>query len=137
MSEHELKVFTVEEANGLIPVLTELLEELQKRHAEAAELEVQIDAAELISGSDRDSAAQELEQLISKHGELAGEFYALVDEIHSHGCYLKDVDLGLIDFYGVVDGRVVYLCWRLGEEEVGYWHEVGEGYANRHPLESK
>lgn len=131
---NELKVFTIEEANALLPALTQLLNELKKKRDEASDLEVQIDAIELVTHSGSGASVKELNTLLERHQEIVAEFYAIVDEIHSNRCFLKDVDLGLIDFYGVIDGRMVYLCWRLGEERVSFWHEVGQGYSNRKPL---
>ena len=137
MNENEVKVFTLEEANELLPVLTELLHDLRKKRDQAAEIEVQIDALELVSNGGENTSARELEKLIEKHQQVVSEFYDMVDEIQSNGCFLKDVDLGLIDFYGVVEGRIVCLCWRLGEERIGFWHDVKEGYADREPLASE
>lgn len=134
MNENEVKVFTREEANELLPVLSDLLRELQEERCKAAELEVQIDALELIRDGKDQAANRELEKLIEKHRQVVAKFYEIADEIHSHGCLLKDVDLGLIDFYGVVEGHIVCLCWRLGEEQVRFWHEVKEGYAGRELL---
>src|SRR5260370_36452525 len=59
---------------------------------------------------------------------------ALAAELERFGCELKDPDTGLIDFLSLRDGRVVYLCWRLGEERVNYWHELQTGFAGRQPL---
>ena len=132
--EKELKVFTLEEANQLLPLLEQLIEELQQKQEEAGQLEVEVDATELITDSSEQRSSKGLSQLTERHQQLVNEFYEIVDKIHSHRCFLKDVDLGLVDFYGNVDGRVVYYCWRLGEERIGFWHEVGQGYATRQPL---
>ena len=129
---NELKLFTLHEANGLIPRLSELLARLHEKRDEINSMEVKIDALELIT--EHAHRAEELNDLTQAHQVLAAEFYHLVDEIHACGCFLKDLDIGLVDFYGVVDGEVVYLCWRLGETQVCHWHEVGKGFANRHPL---
>ena len=128
-------MFTIAECNELIPVLTQLLTELQKKRDEVNELEAQVDAMELVCDSENPRSVEALDRLIESHQGLVAEFYTLVDHIHEHGCFLKDVDLGLIDFYGVIDQRMVCLCWRLGENEVGFWHEVDEGYAGRQPLD--
>lgn len=130
---NELKVFTLEEANQLLPVMTKLILELQAKRDLAVNTEVQIDSLELISNSD-DASAKELFHLTEAYRQIVREFYALIDQIHEIGCFLKDVDLGLIDFYGVLSGRVVYLCWRFGEPKINYWHETGEGFAQRQPL---
>lgn len=136
MNENEVKVFTLEEANELLPILTELIHDLRKKRDQAAEIEIQIDALELVSEGGENTSARELERLMEKHQQAVSEFYDLVDEIQLNGCLLKDVDLGLIDFYGVVKGRIVCLCWRIGEKRVGFWHDVKEGYAGREPLTS-
>ena len=133
---NEVRVFTIEECNRLLPVLTQQLTELQKKRQSAGDLEAQIDALELICNSESKKSTAELDQLIRKHQKIVNEFYALVDQIHEHGCYLKDADLGLVDFYGMIDGRMVCLCWRLGEQQVGFWHEVNSGFTNRKPIES-
>lgn len=130
---NELKIFTVSEASQLLPVLTNLISELHKKRALATQTEVQIDSLELIAGSD-EASKKEFEHLLDSYRRMVSEFYAVVDQIHELGCFLKDVDLGLIDFYGLVSGQVVYLCWKLGEPEIGYWHETGQGYSSRQPL---
>ncbi len=130
---NELKIFTVSEANQLLPVLTNLISELHKKRDLATQTEVRIDSLELIAGSD-EASKKELEHLLDAYRRLVSEFYAVVDQIHELGCFLKDVDLGLIDFYGLVSGQVVHLCWKLGESEISYWHETGQGYSSRQPL---
>lgn len=60
---------------------------------------------------------------------------ALVDEIQAHGCVIKDINAGLLDFWAQKDGRDVYLCWRYGEEKVAYYHELHTGFKGRRPFE--
>ena len=131
---NELKVFSIEEANRMIPVLSLLISELHRKRDSIVGVEVGVDALELVCDETKEAVPEGLEDLMSEHREAVREFDAVVDEIHSHGCYLKDIDLGLIDLYGIVDGRVVYLCWRLGEDRGRFWHEVGQGYAHRQSL---
>ncbi len=123
----DVKVFAIQEANELLPRLTLLLEELQTKRDQVADLEVKIDALELVGGN-------EIEELIKQREDLVAEFYVTVDEIHANGCFLKDADMGLIDFYGMLDGKLVLFCWRLGEETVGFWHDADKGYTWREPL---
>ncbi len=134
---NDVRVFTLDEANGLLPSLTRLLTELQKKREEVTAFETQIDALELISDPTAKHSVEELNRLIEKHHQSVAEFYAVVESVHQNGCFLKDVDLGLIDFFSVIEGRMVCLCWRLGEDKVRYWHEVNDGYAGREPLESQ
>ena len=134
MKENQVRLFTVEEANRLLPVLTELIRDLQEKRDQIAKAEVEIDTLELVADCDAKAPAHEFERLMAKHRQAVDQFYTIVDVIHSHECFLKDVDQGLIDFYGLVDGRVVFLCWRLGENGVSFWHEVTDGYTGREPL---
>ena len=132
---NEAKVFTVGEANKLLSALTELITQLHEQRDCVSDIEAQIDALELVSGPHSKKTNRELNQLVEKHHRLVAEFYAMVDQVQEHGCFLKDVDLGLIDFYGVVDGRMVYLCWQFGEQQVNHWHDIDGGYATRQPFE--
>ena len=131
---NELKVFKVEEANATLPKIVGLIEKLQKLRSELLSLEVEIDAVELVSEKDDSGASAPVSQRIEKYNKAVARFYETVDEVHSVGCFLKDVDLGLIDFYGLHEGRVVYFCWKLGEPAVTHWHEVGQGYMTRQPI---
>ena len=71
-----------------------------------------------------------------RHFHLLFELQELSSEIDSAGCHIKDLEGGLIDFPTIWEGREVYLCWKLGESEVGFWHEVDAGYAGRQPLKN-
>ena len=62
------------------------------------------------------------------------EMQKALDELDGLGVQLKDIDQGLVDFPSRRDGRVVYLCWRLGEETIAWWHDVDTGFAGRQPL---
>ncbi len=132
---NELKVFTAEEANRLLPRLTDLVMELQSRHRDILAKEVEIDTLELLYPSEEEGKpSPQMAREIENYNEWVNLFYTLIDEVHEMGCFLKDIDAGLIDFYTLYQGRVVYLCWKLGEKEVGFWHEVGRGYSYRQPI---
>ena len=135
MADNEARVFTLEEANDLLPGLSELIAALQEKRDAVAEIEVQIDAYELVAAGAKKKSDPQFERLMTEHQRVADEFHTIVDEIHSYGCFLKDVDLGLIDFYGTMNGRLVFWCWQSGEKQIGFWHEVDEGYPGRKPLE--
>jgi hypothetical protein len=62
------------------------------------------------------------------------KFQALIEEVESLGGTVKDYENGGIDFYGDVEGEIVYLCWRRGEDEIRYWHRLEDGYSKRQPL---
>ncbi len=131
--KNDIKVFTAQEANHLIPQLTLWIQELQQKRDEILSLEVEIDAQELIADKPEESLPSQISRLIEKYNKVVTRFYEIVDQVHATGCYLKDIDMGLVDFYSHYQGRVVYLCWKLGEPEVGFWHDIGQGYITRQP----
>ena len=132
---NQLKVFTAEEANQLIPKLTQLIAEFQTKQRDILAKEVEIDTLEILHPEiGEGKSSPEVAREVKIYNEWVNQFYAGIDEIHEMGCFLKDIETGLVDFYTVYQGRVVYLCWKLGEEEVNFWHEVGRGYAYRQPI---
>ena len=94
----QLRTFTVDEAQALIPTLAKLLTQLKEKQKDAMDFEAQIDALELITEKGSERSIRELNRLTEKHHAKATEFYAIMDKIHGFGCALKDVESGLIDF---------------------------------------
>lgn len=78
--------------------------------------------------------ADDLRKAQAELQKSVAEIDGLVERISEMGCELKDVDMGLIDFRTEMEGREVYLCWRLGEEHISYWHEMDAGFAGRQSL---
>jgi hypothetical protein len=64
------------------------------------------------------------------------KFDVLIHEIQATGVLIKDINLGLLDFPALKDGREVYLCWQYGEGEIAFWHEIEAGFAGRQPIDS-
>jgi hypothetical protein len=128
------EVFTLEEVNAKIPALRGIVgaqlsrrAAIQDRLASLGDLtdDIPDDFSELAT----DSAAVRV---------LKGELARLVDEyregwqeVEALGAVIKDPQIGLVDFYGRVDGNVVWLCWKYGEEEVTFYHSLDEGFAGR------
>lgn len=135
---YDVKTFTVDEANKLVPVLTPLVRQIEEKHSILLVLQAQVDALELISNGTAEHKpspnSEEAEKLVNQMRMLADEYQVLMDKIQSHGGYLKGVFPTLIDFFHTHKGDVVYLCWMLGESEITHWHEVGRGFAERHRL---
>lgn len=127
-----LRLFTVEQANELIPQLIPLLVTLRSNRAAALAVQRSIDELTPVMRSNGSGQrATELEEDLS---ELALRIATGIREITRMGVVVKDLDHGLVDFPSRRDGRVVYLCWRLGEERVAFWHEIDSGYFGRQPL---
>jgi hypothetical protein len=122
------RLFTLAEANALIPQVRQMLKDV-------------IEAREKIV-----EAQPELWPILEKAignggGKKAGEmlkFFEIIQHnaqaIQALGIEIKDINTGLIDFPSERDGRVVYLCWRYGEGDIEYWHDLDAGFAGRQPL---
>lgn len=121
-------LFTVEEANAALkiirPLVAQILEIRQSILGKRPQVWPVLQNA-LGNGGNREASlmAEEFEQL-----------QTLVQEIQATGALLKDVNLGLVDFPALRDGRQVYLCWQYGEDGVQYWHEMDAGYAGRQKI---
>lgn len=134
-SERPIRLFTIQEANETIPWLKVCLYKLQDYRHQIFELEVEIDALELISEKPQEKYSPEISKKTNDYQELVKDFYQLVDDINKTGCVLKDVEQGLVDFYAHHHGRTVFLCWKMGEDQIDSWHEIDSGFASRQPLD--
>jgi len=127
-----MQLFTVEQANRTLPLVRKIVEDVvqQHRHWREAILELDLVASSL-RADDPGERATMLERAVQS---LAREIDGYKRELEDLGIQLKDPRLGLVDFPSEMAGRTVLLCWRLGEPEVQYWHEIDSGYAGRQPL---
>ena len=134
MDSHDnfARLFTVDEANGLLPTLRPLVEQILEniRRLKGA-------SETVIRREGLDPEAPNLMNRLRDDGEIAkliGQVKGWVDEIHSYGCLCKGVEQGLIDFPCLLGAEVVFLCWQIGEPSVGFWHRIEDGFAGRKPL---
>ena len=125
-----MKLFTIQEANALLPNVKDILAKIQRAHRAVTrfreEARKAAEAAEQGGGGIPNGVAYAgvLTELTARMGELEGL-----------GVQLKDFERGLVDFPSLRDGRVVLLCWQLGEgDELEWWHDVDAGFAGRTPL---
>ena len=122
------RLFTVEEANALLPSLRRILDEAALHRDALRERAPQMEpilraATENVGG-----------KAGSEYGVEAYNLYLALERIRELGVVLKDLDMGLLDFPHERGGRVVFLCWHPPEESVEYWHDLDAGYAGRQPL---
>jgi hypothetical protein len=120
--------FSREEANSLLPRLTALLSQLQEAKDELTDTE----AHEALSEAAPTNGGGEQGRQV---GVAFLEVRRILETVERAGIVLRDIDRGLVDFPALIDGREVYLCWELGEDEVGYWHDLEGGYGGREPLD--
>lgn len=122
------RYFTLDEANAAVDVIRPLMKEVLEIRQLILKRQPEVwPALEKAAGNGGSRLAS----------ELAYEFNrldALIHEIQSTGPEIKDINTGLLDFLALREGREVYLCWRYGEEAVGYWHGLDAGFAGRQPV---
>jgi hypothetical protein len=131
------RIFSVEEANRLLPLLETALESLSRTAREATMLRREVEVLGAIAGSGASEESSDVRSLREKErtqAALLEQFRGDLASIARHGCILRDLDLGLVDFYTMAHGRVVCLCWRRGEPRIEHWHPLDEGFSGRRPL---
>jgi hypothetical protein len=130
-----MRHFTPEEANAALEQVRPLVEQLvagREEHAQAIERQEELE--QKIRGNGGGIPPATLADAAAEIERLERELSGLVDEIVEHGAEVKDIDEGLIDFPARRRGETVLLCWKLGEDEIRYWHRVEDGFAGRRPL---
>jgi hypothetical protein len=129
-------LFTPAEANSALTEVRPVAERLVAVRERMRELErSQGELATAIGGNGGGYAASDLSAAQAELTGLTDAAIACVEKLEELGVTVKDLDLGLLDFPGRRDGVDVELCWHVGEEAVAFWHEVGEGYAGRKPID--
>jgi len=130
-------VFTLEAANSLVPRLNALMglqmgrrAAIEDRLAKLAKLVGSVPDAIELDDADPPDVRELKTELLARIEEYQGSWR----ELEETGAVLKDARTGLVDFYGQVDGRFVWLCWRYGEESVTHYHALDEGFSGRKPI---
>jgi hypothetical protein len=134
-----LKLFTLDEAQTLLPVIESLLNRAIEAKVAAEELQEQASATArriLVSGGLHVDigAAQKRRLTLEALVERAKD---AIEEISDSGVQVKDLDTGLLDFPCLLEGETVLLCWKRGESRIEYWHRVEDGFAGRQPIDAR
>lgn len=133
------KVFTLHEAEDLIPSLERWLPEAidAKKQAVEANGELQKIAGRIqfLGGMELDPARVGRYKRSKEHA--VRKLQDAMDQIEESGCIVKDLDVGLVDFPAMLGEEQVLLCWKLGEQRIEYWHRVEEGFAGRKPIDDE
>lgn len=112
------------EANRSLPLVRRIVADIVQTQQVATQLHTR---AETLSGRDQQEAQNELQRQVDRLQEY-------IDELIEIGVELKDHQTGLIDFISRHQGRDIYLCWKLGEDQITHWHELQAGFAGRQPV---
>jgi hypothetical protein len=127
------KIFTVDEANRMLPLVTSIAEDIVAAYADVNSALQTYEAAKV--EAERDPRAESaLRQCDAEVGDVLDRFQGLIQEMEALGGTVKDYEHGFVDFYGDVGGEIVYLCWSRGEPAISHWHRLEEGFAKRRDL---
>lgn len=130
------RLFTVEQANATLPLVRAIATDLAQLSQEVLERRQRLAMLTANRGakSSHDLYSEELAQIEEELEKDGQRIHAYVDELRELGVEPKNGPEGLIDFPSMFDGRIVFLCWKLGEPEVLHWHELEAGFRGRQPL---
>ena len=141
------RFYDLDRANARVPEVREILELLRDQLAELTRLrDLVLDRQSAVEataeastqstgrGGDDDEPDDELRLIRLRMQGLIDQMQAGVARIDALGITLRDIPSGLIDFPALASGRQIWLCWRLGEDEVEWWHELNTGLQDRRPL---
>lgn len=132
------KIFSIHEADHMLPLVSRIADDIVLAYAEVNQAlqayQSEETRAKAAAGRADDGAQRALEERNSAVERALDRFQKLIEEIEALGGTLRDYEHGSIDFYGELDGEIVYLCWQRGEDHVGHWHKLDEGFSKRRPL---
>jgi hypothetical protein len=133
------RTFTLKEAQTLLPILESLLREATegKQRAEEIDAEFQQVNARIMMHGGLSLDIVPLARLRAERDKLGQTITDTLAEIAAMGVQIKDLDIGLLDFPCLVEGKVVLLCWKLGEETITHWHGTDEGFSARKLITDK
>ncbi|MQA92798.1 MAG: DUF2203 family protein [Gemmatimonas sp.] len=120
------RFFSLEEARRMLPLVRRIAEDIAAHWQELEPHIVRLRSMPPEARRTADGKALE-EELEARSAEMD----ALISELQDLGCYFKGVQEGLVDWYSLYKARPVFLCWRLGEPEIAWWHQVDAGFAGR------
>lgn len=131
----EMRIFTLDEAERTLPLLRRILTDLRHEYETWREA---LSAYEILAGGSRADAGETGDLLEAREAvsHAAARINAFLAELESIGCLFKGFEAGLVDFYALREDRLVFLCWRLGEDHITHWHEVDAGFAGRQPIDA-
>lgn len=128
------RIFSLAEAERTLPLVRRIVVDLQHEYALWRGAVGKFELATVGTRADEKLPA-EVQAAEREVAELAARVATLLDELAAIGCIAKGIEAGLVDFYALREDRLVYLCWRLGEERITHWHEIESGVDGRQPID--
>ena len=128
-----IKYFTADEANRTLPLVRRIVSDITALYPEWRELVSRYELAVAQAKPEWGESPEQIE-LRTRIEDVARRITAFLAELEAVGCVFKGFQEGLVDFYGKLDGRDVFWCWKQGEERIGHWHEIEAGFTGRQPV---
>jgi len=132
------RIFTAREINALVPKLGKLFDAVDTLKARLRQLKGKMDVLEMIWGEEVQNETnpdrREYLHYVEELETTKKEYEASLQKFGELEAVVKSLDQGLVDFYGVIDNRLVFLCWKRGEKSVEFFHHLEEGFGGRQPI---
>jgi len=129
------KYFTVEQADNSLVLVKPIVKDIILKRKKMIAFKKAIKNAQ--TQENTDSVKKTIKTLVSSIKEISKSISYNLEELEMIGCYLKDFELGVIDFPSILKGRVVFLCWIFGEDKVANWHEIVHNFDKRQPVDAE
>jgi hypothetical protein len=131
------RYFNREDAEALLPAIRPDLERVRddRQAMDSLDRDLAVAAARIMALGGSQPPYQELARKRAERDRMAAGIAEVVEKIQETGCIVKDLEEGLVDFPSRLNGQEIYLCWKLDEERIGWWHGIDEGFAGRKPLD--
>jgi hypothetical protein len=126
--------FTVEQANRMLPLIRAIVSDIVELAGDLTQRNDRLGMLQVSDAEEGDPYSEEVLQMQREIERDMDRLQAFVDELAELGVELKSATEGLVDFKARIDNRDAYLCWKLGEEEVGHWHPLNAGFEGRQSL---
>jgi hypothetical protein len=135
------RIYTPREASALVPQLTRNLDEIEQIRTRLKQIKSKVDVLEMIWGEEVHTETnpdhREYAHYLEEIDASKKAFDAATRRFADMEAVVKSIEQGLIDFYGVVEGRLVFLCWKQGEKSIEFYHHLEEGFPGRQPIPSE
>jgi hypothetical protein len=129
----DIRIFTVAKANSALPLVRRIVADITVEHPRWRDL---VARYELMAAGARPEQGETADMVVLRRevDKAAERINGYITEMEQIGCQMKGFEQGLVDFYGMYQGRVVCLCWQEGEASVSHWHELETGFSGRQPI---
>ena len=124
------RYFSLSEANATLPLVRRIVSDITAKYPVWRDL---VARYELVAAQSRPEWGESVDQVRLRTAieAVARDIASFLSELEQVGCVFKGFDQGLVDFYGQIDGRDVFWCWKVGEDRIEHWHEIDAGFAGR------